>query len=163
MSIDIMAEIKSGKQEAMDWLLLYHQRRVEYEGAKSSILNSSKPPDCTSVHAGVGNPTMQKAMQITDLLHYEEWMKVIEFVELKSKRKKKIFLQVRREAVLLEDESVRGRPAWVVYVQQHYAEEMAKEFGGKPENYWVAETTLKEWWQKLIVFTMIVAMKKKLI
>lgn len=157
---NILAEIKNDNHEAADWLLYYPFRRSQFYRDKVELMNGTKLPE-VPVYTGPGNPTMQKALSLSGLLKTEAWLETIELVESMLSDKKRIFLQCRREAAYMT-RKVKGRPAWVVYTQIHYADEMAKRYGHSPEKYWVSENTLKFWWANMVEVTARVAIKKNL-
>lgn len=159
MSGNIMAEIKNDEQVTSDWLLLYFERRRDYYESRTNLQYSSQAP-AVGGRSGVGKPTEQKTIMLSKLMHDEAWLETVEYVQERLSDRKKIFLKVRREAAYM-DKNIRGRPAWVVYVQQNYAEEMSKITGRNPEEFWLSEATVKAWWKKLVNLLVIVAMKKR--
>lgn len=82
----------------------------------------------------------------------EKWQQVIEDVLTIGGPKKRILLQVRREAVAASKNTTkgRGRPGWVVYVQRRYAEELSKLYGGGEEKYWTGERRLQKVWAEIV-------------
>lgn len=159
MNGNIVAALKKDDELASDWLLFYSDKRRQFYIDKMDLLNSSNAPK-SGGRSGISKPTEQRIVRMSGLLKDEAWLELLEVVEDSLSERKKIFLSVRREAAYMEGNNERGRPAWVVYVQRRYAEEMALVYGGKPEKYWVAETTIKEWWNKLIVLAARAAAKK---
>ncbi len=160
--MNILAEIKSDNEEASSWLLYYPVRRRQYYQDRLELLGST-PSSEIRVKTGPGNQTMQKALRMSALDHVEDWLKIIELVENVLGEKKLVFLKVRREASYIQDRFVRGRPAWVVYTQHHYANEMAKKYQSQPEKFWLSERTLKSWWQEIVELTARLALKKGLL
>lgn len=156
--MDALAEIKRDNEISSDWLLYYPFRKKQYYEDLLDIENSS-PRSEVKVRTGPGNQTMQKAVKKLDLSHTELWLQSVEIVEGIFNEKKLVFLQVRREAAYIV-KNIRGRPAWVVYVQQQYADRMAKRYNTTPERFWVSETTLKDWWREMVEVMARVAIKK---
>ena len=153
-----LAEIKYDNEIASDWLLYYPYRRRQYYEDLLDAENS-RPVSEVNVKTGPGNQTMQKAIQKIELTQTEQWLQCVEDVENIFSEKKRIFLQVRREAAYMV-KSVRGRPAWVLYVQRHYADRMAERYNTTPDKFWVSETTLKDWWHEMVEVMARVALKR---
>lgn len=158
---NVLAEIKNDNHEAADWLLFYPFRRTQFYQDKIELMNGTKLPE-VPVYTGPGNPTMQKALSLSGLLKTEAWLETIELVESILGEKKLVFLKYRREAAY-SNRKIKGRPAWVTYVQHHYAEEMSKRYGHPAENFWIAEKTIKTWWAQMVELTARVAIKRKLL
>ncbi len=96
---------------------------------------------------------------MVELSHTELWLQSVEDVESIFSEKKRVFLQARREAAYMV-KTVRGRPAWVIYVQRHYADRMSARYNTTPDKFWVNETTLKEWWREMVDVMARVALKR---
>lgn len=157
--MNALAEIKRDNEIASDWLLYYPFRRRQYYEDLLDVENSTPVSAEVNVKTGPGNQTMQKAVKLVELSRTELWLQCVEDVEGIFSEKKLIFLQARREAAYMV-KTVRGRPAWVVYVQRHYAERMAVRYNTTPDKFWVSETTLKEWWREIVEIVARVAIKK---
>lgn len=160
--MNILAEIKLDNEEAAGWLLYYPIRRRQYYQDRLEALGGTRSPEIR-VKSGPGNPTMQKALKLSALDDVGCWLEAIELVESVLGEKKLAFLRVRREAAYLQERFVRGRPAWVVYTQHQYADEMAKKYQSQPEKFWISERTLKTWWQEIVDLTVRIALKKDLL
>lgn len=154
-----LEEIKRDNKIVADWLLFYPFRRRQYYQDIIAINEGRFTPEVV-VKTGPGNPTLQQALRSTALEETSKWLEVIEIVESVLGPKKQVFLMVRRQAAYIQNRNIKGRPAWVAYVQHHYADEMAKLSGGKAEEYWLNETTIKEWWNSMVWLTARVAAKK---
>ena len=157
----ILAEIKNDNYEAADWLLYYPFRRTQFYHDKIEIMHGTKLPDIP-VHTGPGNPTMQKVLTLSGLLKTEGWLETIELVESILSEKKLVFLKYRREAAY-SNRNIKGRPAWVTYVQHHYADEMAKRYGCSAEKFWLSDRTMKAWWAQMAELAARIAIKKNLL
>lgn len=160
--MNILAEIKNDNEEAAQWLLYYPGRRRQYYQNRLEVLGSTHSSEIR-VKTGPGNQTMQKALKLSALNDAECWLETIELVESILGEKKLVFLRVRREAAYIQDRFERGRPAWVVYTQHQYADEMAKRYQSQPEKFWISERTLKTWWQEIVDLTVRIALKKGLL
>lgn len=157
--MNALAEIKKDNEIASDWLLYYPYRRRQYYDDLLDVENS-RPVSEVNIKTGPGNQTMQKAVKMVELSHTERWLQTVELVESVLAEKKLIFLEVRREAAYINNRTVKGRPAWVAYVQRHYAEKMAARYGTTSDKFWTNETTLKEWWQEMVNIVARVALKQ---
>lgn len=159
MTRNILKEIKADNQEAADWLLYYpYRRRQFYKDKQDTICSSVALPEVIA-RTGPGNPTALRAMHLSSLAKCEQWLEVIETVEDNLDEKKLVFLTFRREAAYIT-KRVRGKPAWVIYVQCHYADEMARRHDTQPDDYWLSENTMKYWWTQIVELTARIAMKK---
>jgi hypothetical protein len=159
MSSNILEEIKLDNREAAEWLLYYpFRRRQFYKDKQDAICAAVTLPEVLA-RTGPGNPTAIRALRLSSLVKYEQWLEVIELVEDLLDEKKQVFLKFRREAAYIT-KCVKGKPAWVIYVQRHYADEMAKRNNQEPEQYWLSEPTMKAWWAQIIELTARVALKK---
>ena len=151
-----MAAIKKDNKIAEEWLLFYSDRRRQYYADMRSILGAGSYPE-VSIRCGVSNPTMAKAIQLTRLMQHEAWLETVEAVEESLSESKRAFLAARREAAYACKQDGPGRPPWIDFVQQRYAEEMKKRCAGR---YYVDDNTIRKWWQDLIQLTVRVAIKK---
>lgn len=158
MASNIVNEIKRDESEAADWLLYYHDRKHEYYKDLNILQNTNQVSE-VNIRAGVGNPTQDKIVRLSGLVKTEKWLETIEIVEDNLSPRTKTFLKVRREAAY-SNRNVRGRPAWIIYVQHHYAKEMAKLTNRQPEDFWLSDPTIKLWWKKLIDLTVKAALKR---
>lgn len=159
---NILAEIKNDNQEAADWLLYYPYRRQQFYQDRINLLNAAQEMPEVQVYCGPGNPTMQKTLKLSGLLQTEAWLETIEIVQDTLGEKKLIFLKYRREAAYME-RHIKGRPAWVAYVQHHFSAEMAKRYGAQPEKFWLSERTMREWWARMVETTARIAIKQHLL
>lgn len=156
--MNALAEIKKDNEIASEWLLYYPFRRRQYYDDLLDVENA-RPVSEVNIKTGPGNQTMQKAVKMVELSHTELWLQAVEIVESVLSEKKLIFLEVRREAAYMV-KTVRGRPAWVIYVQRHYAERMAARYNTTPDKFWTNETTLKEWWKEMVEIVARIALKQ---
>lgn len=157
---NILAEIQADNREAAEWLLYYPFRRRQFYKDKRDIMCSSVSMPEIVIRIGPGNPTAFHALRLSSLEQCEIWLETIELVEELLSEEKQVFLKYRREAAYIT-RRVKGRPAWILYVQRHYADEMAKQHGKNPEDYWLGEKTMREWWVEITVLTARVLAKVK--
>ena len=78
------------------------------------------------------------------------WLKAVEIALRTFGERKRIFIDVRREAETRGNyrEGLPGRRAWVVYTQRRYNEEIQNRFINA--NGWMAERTVKAWWSQIL-------------
>jgi len=138
-------------EQAAEWLLNIDERRRSYaqrqqEFACLSVVNGDGQPRSMSP----GNPTQRKGMQLADLDASRCWIITIEIVESMLSPKKAVFLQLRREAVLLQSDEP-GRPAWVPYVQERLISKHGVD---------LSRRALFDWWHELVELTVRIAIKR---
>lgn len=77
------------------------------------------------------------------------WLQAVEVVERGLPDQKRLFLQARRAAEVTRGTGFRqGRPGWVAQTQQLYTQAMEREYLDPCA--WLAERTVKAWWQDLV-------------
>ena len=139
-------------QQAADWLLNIDEYRRTYahrqqEFACLSVVTGDGMPHATNP----GNPTQRKGMQLADIESSRCWIITIEIVESMLSPKKAAFLQLRREAVLIQSDDP-GRPAWISYVQERLISKHGVD---------LSRRALFDWWRELIELTVRVAIKRE--
>lgn len=157
----ILGGIQGDKKDAEYYLLNYKKELQSYLDAKEEFMHykAERDENTGGGRSGVGNPTAQavmKGIQFDSTYSCYRWLKAVEIVQRGLGERKNIFIKVRRESERLHHIG-KGRKGWVVYAQRRYAEEMEKRFI-VPE-VWVAEKTLKTWWQDIIDRTVFVVNK----
>lgn len=104
---------------------------------------------------GVGNPTQQKALKLTDIESKKNWIMAIEAMENTLTENQTEFLRLRRIAEEnAEKSSVRGRPAWIAFVQSHYNDWYNTRYG---KDICISEITLKTWQARIVDRTVRIA------
>jgi len=156
---NILEEIKEDNREAAEWLLYYPFRRQQFYKNKKDAICASATLQQVITRTGPGNPTAIQAMRLTNLDEDEKWLEVVEILESLLSEKKLIFLKYRREAAYIT-KRVRGRAAWVLYVQRHYADEMALQYRTQPEKFWLSERTIRDWWGQMVELAARIATKR---
>jgi hypothetical protein len=111
------------------------------------------------VDTGPGNVVVQKVISLTELDKTEQWLITVELVQGMLGPKKRLFLELRRQAAH-KNKTVNGREVWRNYVQSHYAEEMARAYNGVPEKFWLSDRTLTIWWREIVDLVRLVALKR---
>lgn len=148
---------------AEQWVLSYYEKRAEYYRESKYIRDSS-------YGLGIGRAAESAiswndfhTVQFSELEHIEKWLLAIELMWSTLSPKKKIFVEQRRRAAkknqYLRSQKKR-RINWVSFVQEHYAQEMAREYGRGPELYWISDRTVKKWWDSIVKLTRLIAMEK---
>ena len=159
MTLDV--EVKNDNRIVEGWLLWYHERKSEYLSTREAILHSSSN---TSIHeviseGEVSDPTGHKGEKLAESKRTEEWLKLIEEVEMRLPWKLEIFLRLRREY-----RYASGRNGWVAGVQWKFAQEVAKQLGKKPSETWVeSRSTFWSWWNQIVDYTARLAAKRGLL
>ena len=145
-----ITDTKQQNKKALYEILHVDVLKAEYASAMSAMsFLGAQNLDGMPHGTGVGNPTLQKAMKLTDMENTKNWIMAIEAMEETLNEKQKIFLGFRRRA---EKEGVRpgsngGRPAWVPYVQSHYNEWYFERFGA---SICIGRETLQAWQSKIV-------------
>lgn len=163
-AMEIKNAIRTDKKNAEHYLLHYVEELKKFEEDKEEYLHYQENHD-DNLGGGkgnrIGNPTAViacKSIEFAKCSDSYRWLKAVEIVQRGLSERKNVFVKVRREAERNNLYTIgRGRKGWVIFVQQRYAEEMEKRFI-IPE-IWVAEVTIRRWWQKIINQTILVANK----
>ena len=163
-AMDITESIASDKKLAEYYLLNYESELKKYKEAKEEYM-TYKPEQDDNVGGGkgnmTGNPTEQtalKGMQFDSTYEGYKWLKAVEIVQRGLGERKNIFIRVRREAERNNLYTIgRGRKGWVMFVQRRYAEEIERRF--IQAEVYVAEKTIRMWWNDIIYHTIFVSGK----
>lgn len=153
-------DIKAENRIVSDWLLHYPERFQRHRDQQEAVpfYAGQALSDDIKAKGGTSDPTASKAE--ARLKYDSEWFALIELVEKSLPQKQRVFLEVRREA-LGQRSKGPGRPAWVAYVQCRYPLVMAELTGKDVERFWMgSETTVKQWWERLVEYTARLATKK---
>jgi len=117
-------DIKKQNKEALKWILNFADLRNTYIAAAAnfSTLGSTNYSGMPK-GSDVGNPTLNKAVTLTELERQKLWIMTIEAMEMTLSEKKQAFLELRRRAEELNSKKrEKGRPGWIDYVQPRYAD-----------------------------------------
>jgi hypothetical protein len=161
----IGVEIRADNKRVAAWLLEKNERKAGIEVRREEILKSPSLgiPKIPSRGVKVSDPTGFAALKLTELMEAERWIAVIEEVERRLPDKQRIFLELRREAGHLRGD-IRGRPAWVPYVQCKYPLVMAERTGKKVAEFYISHpNTYTTWWNRIIEYTARIAAKRGLL
>jgi len=157
---DILREIGQDFETAAEWLLFYEDRKKQYYIDLNYIRDESSMPEVFVRTGTTGNVVLQKVISQAELDKTEKWLLTIEMVESMLGPKKKTFLEVRREA-RKKNRTVNGHEVWRGYVQQRYAEQMAKfNNSNMIDRWWLGDRTITVWWQELVALTRLLAYKR---
>ena len=100
-----ITDVRSQNRKALYELLHVDDLRKEYANALNSMSYlGAQNIDGMPHGTGVGNPTMQKAMKLTDIEAKKNWIMAIEQMEGTLNEKQMAFLHIRRKA---EKEAIR--------------------------------------------------------
>lgn len=144
-----ITDTKGQNRKALYEILHVDDLRKQYADALNNMsFLGAQNIDGMPHGTGVGNPTQQKAMRLTDIEAKKNWIMAIEQMESTLNEKQLAFLAIRRKAEKeAEHRGTRGRPAWVAYTQSHYNDWYYSRFGTCA---YISEITLKLW-QAMIV------------
>lgn len=162
--LDLIEEARHENHIVAGWLLWYNERKQEYEQRREELLYSSKTLEMVAgapvgFGGGYSDPTGAKASKLAELRKTEQWLRLVEEVELRLPPKMQIFLRLRREY-----RYSKGRNGWVAPVQWKFAHEMAKIQGKKPEDTWIeSRRTFWVWWDRIVEYTARIAAKRGLL
>lgn len=155
----LAVDFKKQDRIAAEWLLNYHDRRRAYIDAQESYTALSATVNTGMPHgSGTSNPTEQRALSLAELERQKMWIMTVEDTESVFGDKKKTFLDLRRQAALIESGEV-GRPGWVDYVQAKYADWHERQYGKACVP---AKITLYRWWDEIVEVAVRIAIKRGL-
>lgn len=165
-------EVKKDNRKVTYWLLNYHQKKKEIEQEKENLILSGNYAleDRPVIKATtLTDITGKKAVQLADsTAKAEEWLRLVEEVEMRLPWKLQLVLQLRREAIArrgyIKTGRYKGRPAWIPYVQHKFCEAVAKRTGKNKEDVWIeSPSVFSEWWQRIVEYAARLAAKKGLL
>lgn len=144
-----ITDTKQQNKKALYEILHVDVLKAEYASAMSAMsFLGAQNLDGMPHGTGVGNPTMQKAMKLTDIENKKNWILAIEGMEETLNEKQKAFLAFRRKAEhISEVHRVKGRPSWIAYVQSAYNEWYYSKFGTA---ICISKDTLQVWQTKIV-------------
>jgi len=163
IGIEVIADMRRDRETAREYLLFYDTRLAEYNRIKEEELSAHPRPDNIAGGGGngVGNPTETQALKRAqyDEAHPEYyWLKAVEILQRSLGERKNIFIKVRREAEAKKVNGV-GRPAWVVYTQMHYMQELEERFLNGEVS--ISEIRVKTMWKELVDKTVEIYLRLK--
>jgi hypothetical protein len=158
LELSIYQELNNDYKVAEDWLLNYEARKKQYYSDLGYIRDENSRPE-VFIRTGPGNIVMQKVISLAELERTENWLITVELVESLFGPKKTVFLAVRRSAKRM-NQTVNGREVWRTYVQQHYANEMAKIYSAPHEKFWLSDRAIMYWWKSMVDLTQLIALKR---
>ena len=154
--------LKADKHLAEYYLLNFKEEEERYNREKTEYLTYKEDVDenVGGGRSGLGNPTEQqvfKSIEFDSKSQQLRWLKAVAICRAGLGERKNIFIACRIDAETKAFRNGdRGRKAWVVYTQQHYAQEIEKRFLTHEH---VSEITCKRWWKDIIDTTVSIANK----
>ena len=145
------------RKQAEHYVLNYERELADYADRKREYLDSLASAAAENASGGRGNlpghPVEALAIRSAqyDMDHPAYlWLKSVEIALRTVGERKRIFINVRREAEAKGNyrDGHPGRRAWVVYTQRRYAEEIQNRFINA--NGWIGERTVKAWWAQIL-------------
>lgn len=151
-----ITDTKSQNRKALQMILHLHDLCEQYASAVNNMSYlGAQNLDGMPHGTGVGNPTMQKAIKLTEIESKKNWIMSIETMENTLNENQTAFLKFRRMAErTAEVSSVRGRPSWVAFVQCKYNDWYYERY---KKEICVSEDTLKSWQSKIVDKTVRIA------
>lgn len=159
----IIEQIKRDYKTTEEWILSYYEKREEFYNESRYIHDCSYSMETGRAGTSSNGYNSFRAIQFSDLEYTEKWLLAVELMLGELSEEKKIFVEQRRRA---EQKSrymrkqKKARVNWVLFVQEHYAREMARKYGDEKGAYWLSEKTIKIWWKEIIDLTRLIAQKK---
>ena len=157
--MELAIDIKKQDREALRWILDFDYRKQAYIEAVAQFNTLGATAYNGMPHgSGVGNPTQQKAVTLTELERQKNWIMTVEAMERTLSEKRRAFLEFRRRAEGLDGKQERpGRPAWSGYVQVRYGEWHERRYGVAVVP---GRKTMDNWINEMIDVTVRIAIRK---
>lgn len=155
-AIAIKREMAADREKAEHYLLAYAEELKKYQDGRCEYISAgkrkkSKNPVEHAVLRGEAYDAKSDALR---------WLQAVEIVERGMDGRKLLFLSARRKAETRKGNGFGcGRPGWVAMTQRIFADAMEKQY--LAPCYWLAERTIKSWWQDIISRTVNVALRIK--
>jgi len=147
-ALSINRAASEDRKRAEHFLLCYREELATYRAARE---------DFVSLHGEVPEtkgfqPTERSVVRGQEFDRASEersWLQAVEVVERGLSDQKRVFLHARRAAENVRGTGFRqGRPGWVAQTQRIYTRSMEREYLDPCA--WLAERTVKAWWQDLV-------------
>lgn len=152
--------IKDENRIVSNHLLNYYEELKIYEDKLNNFkilgaMEYSDMPKGTSV----GNPTLNKAIQSSELEERKSWLEVVELTESTLSEKSRAYLNFRRLAKDIEFESTGGRRrTWIDHVAKQYAEWQSNRYGIDYRE--PTKMTMYNWMNDIIFIAVRIAISK---
>jgi len=148
---------KEENRQAAKWLLEYPERRQAYINRMNSIQYLGATQYDGMPHGtDVGRPCEAKGIRLADLDIDKKWIMAIEDAERTLGPKKLAFLDIRRQAEK-QKASTGGRPGWMNYTMEKYADWQHRRYGG---DYVPSYNTLRAWWDEILNVAVRIAIRR---
>lgn len=156
LPVSLNDEMKNDNRLVASWLLLYHERKSNYELSRESILHSSpSPPDGMPRGFETSDPTENKGGRLADLREDERWLVLVEEVEKRLPWKMQILLRLKQKHRV----GTRGRPVrWIIALE--LSEEVSRR---TKKDYSIGPDSIDEWWNRLVEYGARLAGKRGLL
>jgi hypothetical protein len=156
---NILQELDQDFDTAEEWLLYYPERLKLYYQDLNYISGGTAAVPEVFVQTGPGDIVLHRVVSLSELDKTEKWLITVEMVQDMLGPKKKLFLDLRRKAADRK-KTVNGREVWRSYVQKQFADEMARQYNGVPEKFWLSDQSLSAWWKNIVELMRLVALKR---
>ena len=132
-------ERREDRRRAAHYILNYRQELEAYEAGRAQYL--SRPADENGGRrGGIARPTENAALQGIEYDLRRDayfWLRAVESVLCALPARRRLFVELRREAARARPGKVRGRRAWIGYIQSRVP-------------FFLSEPTAKRWWSDLL-------------
>lgn len=132
-------ERREDRRRAAHYVLNYRQEREAYEAGRAQYL--SRPADENGGRrGGIARPTENAALQGIEYDLRRDayfWLRAVESVLCALPARRRLFVELRREAARARQGKVRGRRAWIVYLQSRLP-------------FYLSEPAAKRWWSEIL-------------
>lgn len=132
-------ERREDRRRAAHYVLNYRQELEAYEAGRVQYL--SRPADDNGGRrGGIARPTENAALQGIEYDLRRDayfWLRAVESVLCALPARRRLFVELRREASRARQGKVRGRRAWIVYLQSRLP-------------FYLSEPAAKRWWSEIL-------------
>lgn len=159
----VFAEIERGFKVTEEWILSYYERRAAFYAESRYIRDCSYGLGYGQAEDLASGYMSFQSIQYSELDNMERWLLALEIMWEELPLAKRVFVEQRRRAEKKNQYLSRKRKPrvnWALFVQEHYAKEMARKCGGIPEDHWKAERTIKLWWKEIVERARLIAIMK---
>lgn len=158
LEISFEEEIKRNNQIVTVWLLYYEDIQSEYNRIIKSKL-VYKMDDSMDLREILNLNKLPSIKFVYSFSNMVKWLALIENIEKKLPPKLNVFLMIRRSL-----RNNRGRRGWTSSLQWKFSEEYALLMKKQPEEVWIEDrNTWTRWWDKVVDYTVRVALKNNLL
>lgn len=159
-------ELRADNQEIAGWLIYYQERGQKVMDERDCILFRTQQPGSDRVSSSaISDPTESRAEELVQKTAKDMmWLQTVEDVQRILGPKKSLLLRLRQdEARQPITGDKRGRPGWVIWVQQQWPDKYGAISGCPSDVCWISDGVLKNMWLEIIFLTARVAGKRGLL